>query len=69
MFVDKNRRSSIDDKISLKLDVMSKKSKNTISLSEAQIVYRWYCSIPTKIVDNLDCKVYKNIEEFIILNG
>jgi hypothetical protein len=69
LFVDKNRRTKIDDRVNIKINILAKKQKGYVSLSDAQVVHRWYYSIPNNIIDNLDSKIFKTIERFIKLNG
>lgn len=69
MFVDKPNRTNVDSRLSAKLVGLCKKKHSTITLSEAQILHRWYHFVPDNMLDNIDCKLYKTLERFIVING
>ena len=69
MFVETPQRTSIDNKFNTKVTrAINKKTTHNnilISVTEAQIIGRWYLMIPNRICDNLDNKIYKTLERFI----
>lgn len=73
MFVETPQRTNIDDKFNGKVRrAIGKKIEHNalmISVTEAQIIGRWYLMIPNRICDNLDNKIYKTLERFIDLNN